>query len=53
MIVYLRTRVRKQPTIALYFEFQNELKFYYIEASSTIKAANTIALIIHAVWSVS
>ena len=24
----LRTRVRKQPLIALYFEFENELKFY-------------------------
>ena len=28
MIGCLRTRIRKQPIIALYFEFENELKFY-------------------------
>ena len=28
------TRVRKQPIIALYFESENELKFYNLEASS-------------------
>ena len=28
MIGCLRTRVRNQPIIALYFEFENELKFY-------------------------
>ena len=28
----LRTSVRKQPTIALYFEFENELKFYNLDA---------------------
>ena len=28
MIGCLRTHVRKQPIIALYFEFENELKFY-------------------------
>ena len=27
MVGYLRTRVRKQQIIALYFEFKNELKF--------------------------
>ena len=27
MIGCLRTRVRKQPIIGLYFEFENELKF--------------------------
>ena len=32
MIGCLRTRVRKQPIIALYFEFENELKFYNLEA---------------------
>ena len=32
MIGYLRTRVRKQPINALYFEFENELKFYNLEA---------------------
>ena len=33
MIGCLRTRVRKQPIIALYFEVENELKFYNLEAS--------------------
>ena len=28
MIGCLRTRVRKQPIIALYFESENELQFY-------------------------
>ena len=28
MIGYLGTRVCKQPIIALYLEFENELKFY-------------------------
>ena len=32
MIGYLRTRVRKQPIIALYFESENELKLYNLEA---------------------
>ena len=32
MIGCLRTRVRKQPIIALYFEYENELKFYNLEA---------------------
>ena len=32
MIGCLWTRVRKQPIIALYFEFENELKFYNLEA---------------------
>ena len=32
MIGCLRTRVRKQPIIALYFESENELKFYILEA---------------------
>ena len=35
MIGCLRTRVRMQPTVALYFEFENELKFYNLEALST------------------
>ena len=34
MIGCLRTRVRKQPIIALYFESENELKFYNLEARS-------------------
>ena len=32
MIGCLRTRVRKQPIIALYFESENELRFYNLEA---------------------
>ena len=32
MIGWLRTRVRKQPIIMLYFESENELKFYNPEA---------------------
>ena len=32
MIGCLRTRVRKQPIIALYFESENVLKFYNLEA---------------------
>ena len=32
MIGCLRTRVRKQPIIALYFESETVLKFYYLEA---------------------
>ena len=32
MIGCLQTRVRKQPIIVLCFEFENELKFYNLEA---------------------
>ena len=32
LIGCLRTHVRKQPIIALYYEFENELKFYNLEA---------------------
>ena len=32
MIGYMRTHVRKQPIIALYFEFETALKFYNPEA---------------------
>ena len=32
MIGCLWTRVRKRPIIALYFESENELKFYNLEA---------------------
>ena len=32
MIGCMRTRVRKQPTIALYFESETVLKFYNLEA---------------------
>ena len=37
MIGCLRTRVRKQPIIALYFESKNELKFYDLKAWSIPK----------------
>ena len=32
MIGYLRTHVRKQPIIALYFESETGLNFYNLEA---------------------
>ena len=32
MIGCLRTRVRKQPIIALYFESENKLELYNLEA---------------------
>ena len=35
MIGCLQTRVRKQTIIALYFEFEIDLKFYNLEASSS------------------
>ena len=39
MIGCLRTRVREQPIIALYFEFENELKFYnlFVQAPITVE----------------
>ena len=44
MIGCLRTRVRKQPIIALYFESENELKLYNLETAglvfSTVAVAN-------------
>ena len=36
MIGCLRTRVCKQPIVALYFESKNELKFYNLEALSLV-----------------
>ena len=36
MIGCLRTHVRKQPIIELYFEFENELKFYNLKARCTL-----------------
>ena len=39
MIDCLRTRVRKQSIIALYFEFENELKYYNLEVSVTEEAS--------------
>ena len=34
-ILSLKIRVRKQPIIGLYFEFENELKFYNLEPGFT------------------
>ena len=47
MIGCLWTCVCKQPIIALYFEFENELKFYNLEAGrsgvrSAIRAASQL-----------
>ena len=44
MIGCLRTRVRKQPIIALYFESENELKLYNLEARClvTVSANGTV-----------
>ena len=39
MIGCLRTRVRKQPIIALYFESELVLKFYNLEARSRYNQA--------------
>ena len=36
MIGCLRAPVHKQPIIALYFESENEVKFYNLEAISVI-----------------
>ena len=43
MIGCLQTRVRKQPIIALYFEFENELKFYNLEAGCNIRVPQRYA----------
>ena len=40
----LRTRVRKQPNIALYFESENELKFYNLEARDSAVVKHKINL---------
>ena len=39
MIGCLRTRVRKQPIIALYFESETEIKFYNLDALSQMTHA--------------
>ena len=36
MIGCLRTRVRKQPIIVLYFDSENDLKFYNLEARANV-----------------
>ena len=42
MIGCLRTRVRKQPIIAFYFESENELVFYNLKARSGSKLFVTL-----------
>ena len=44
MIGCLRTRVRKQPIIALYLESETVLKFYNLEACVTEDASMTTKL---------
>ena len=44
MIGCLRTHVRKQPIIALYFESENELKLYNLEALSV--GTNVVNIIV-------
>ena len=44
MIGCLRTRVRKQPTIALYFEPENVLKLYNLEAKTIVTNAYITAV---------
>ena len=39
MIGCLRTRVRKQPIVAFYFEFQTVLKLYSLEARAQKSAS--------------
>ena len=41
MIGCLRTCVHRQPILALYFEFENELKFYNLKAWSISYIADT------------
>ena len=45
MIGCLRTRVRKQPIIALNFEFENEHKFYNLEAWSGYLTLEAVILL--------
>ena len=45
MVGCLRTRVRKQPIIALYFESENELQFYNIETMVSHDKAQVIYIV--------
>ena len=47
MIGCLRTRVHKQPIIALYFESENERKFYNLEAWSTKYTPNMCSFFVN------
>ena len=49
MIGCLRTRVRKQPIIALYFESENELKLYNFEARRSLWGFCVLCLFCYAV----
>ena len=46
MIGCLRTRVRKQPIIALYFESELVLKFYNLEAWATTSKDCTVSTVV-------
>ena len=53
MIGCLWTRVRKQPIIALYFEFETVLKFYNLGARSfdkSVKFKNNFLYFNHSCW---
>ena len=50
MIGYLRTRVRKQPIIAIYFEFETVLKFYNLWASWLWRVPELLQIQKHWVW---
>ena len=45
MIGCLRTSVRKQPIVMLYFEFETVLKFYNLEASPVLELRKTYNLL--------
>ena len=51
MIGCLRTRVRKQPIIALYFESELVLKFYNLKALSNafVKSNKTMPVLVHVI----
>ena len=44
MIGCLGTRVRKQPIIALYFEYENELKFFNLDTRCLFVCTNHCCL---------
>ena len=46
MIGCLRTRVRKQQIIALYFESEKELQFYKLEASDLVNSYSPVMVLL-------